>query len=94
VDKELKLEDFKVLYRSLRRGIPWIDHLLLGFLVWLEGLVIEARVKETVDEAIEEYETLHSPPEVRLPEPVYTEVDSPTSELLPEMRLQAPWRRD
>jgi hypothetical protein len=62
--------------------------------VWLEGLVIEARVKETVDEAIKTYETLHSSPEVRLPEPVYTEVDSPTSELLPEMRLQAPWRRD
>ena len=94
MDKELKLEDFKVLYRSLRRGIPWIDHLLLGFLVWLEELVIEARVKETVDEAIEEYETLHSPPEIRIPDPVYTEVDSPTSQLLPEMRLQAPWRRD
>jgi hypothetical protein len=93
VDKELKLEDFKVLYRSFRRGIPWIDHLLLGFLVWLEGLVIEARVKETVDRAIEEYEKVDSPV-VSLPDPIYTEVDSPTSELLPEMRLQSPWRRD
>jgi hypothetical protein len=92
VDKELKLEDFKVLYRSLKRDIPWIDHLLLGLLVWLEGLVIEARVKETVDRAIEEYEQVH-PPEVSLPDPIYTEVDSPTSELLPEMRLEAPWRR-
>jgi len=94
VDKELKLEEFKILYRHFRTWVPWINHLLLGFLVWLEGLVIEARVKETVDEAIEEYETLHSPPEVRLPDPIYTEVDSPTSELLPEMRLQSPWRRD
>ena len=93
MDKELKLEDFKVLYRSFRRGIPWIDHLLLGFLVWLEGLVIEARVKETVDRAIEEYEKVDSPV-VSLPDPIYTEVDSPTSELLPEMRLQSPWRRD
>jgi hypothetical protein len=92
VDKELKLEDFKVLYRSFRRGIPWIDHLLLGFLVWLEGLVIEARVKETVDQAIEKYE-LVDPVDVSLPDPVYTEVDSPTSQLLPEMRLQSPWRR-
>jgi hypothetical protein len=93
VDKELKLEEFKILYRHFRTWVPWIDHLLLGVLVWLEGLVIEARVKETVDRAIEEYEEVDSPI-VSLPEPVYTEVDSPTSELLPEMRLQAPWRRD
>ena len=93
MDKELKLEEFKILYRHFRTWVPWIDHLLLGVLVWLEGLVIEARVKETVDEAIEEYEKV-DPPEVRLPDPIYTEVDSPTSELLPEMRLQSPWRRD
>ena len=93
MDKELKLEDFKILYRLLKRGIPWFDHLLLGLLVWLEQIVIDARVKETVDRAIEEYELVDSPV-VSLPEPIYTEVDSPTSELLPEMRLEAPWRRD
>ena len=93
MDKELKLEEFKILYRHFKTWVPWINHLLLGFLVWLEELVIEARVTETVDRAIEEYENLDSPV-VSLPEPVYTEVKSPTSELLPEMRLQAPWRRD
>jgi hypothetical protein len=93
VDKELKLEEFKILYRHFKTWVPWINHLLLGFLVWLETLVIEARVTETVDRAIEEYEKLDSTV-VSLPEPVYTEVKSPTSELLPEMRLQAPWRRD
>jgi hypothetical protein len=93
VDKELKLEEFKILYRHFKTWVPWINHLLLGFLVWLEELVIEARVTETVDRAIEEYEKLDSTV-VSLPEPVYTEVKSPTSELLPEMRLQAPWRRD
>jgi hypothetical protein len=93
VDKELKLEEFKILYRHFKTWVPWINHLLLGFLVWLEELVIDARVTETVDRAIEEYEKLDSPV-VSLPEPVYTEVKSPTSELLPEMRLQAPWRRD
>lgn len=93
MDQKLRLEEFKSLYRSLRRGIPWLDHLILGLLVWLEELVIEARVKETVDRAINEYEQV-DPVEVSLPEPVYTEVDSPTSELLPEMRLQAPWRRE
>ena len=93
MDKELKLEEFKILYRHFKTWVPWINHLLLGFLVWLEELVIDARVTETVDRAIEEYEKLDSPV-VSLPEPVYTEVKSPTSELLPEMRLQAPWRRD
>ena len=93
MDKELKLEEFKILYRHFKTWVPWINHLLLGFLVWLEELVIEARVTETVDRAIEEYEKLDSTV-VSLPEPVYTEVKSPTSELLPEMRLQAPWRRD
>ena len=91
--KELKLEEFKILYRHFKTWVPWIDHLLLGVLVWLEGLVIEARVTETVDRAVEEYEQVDSPI-VSLPDPIYTEVDSPTSELLPEMRLQAPWRRD
>jgi hypothetical protein len=93
VAKELKLEEFKILYRHFKTWVPWIDHLLLGVLVWLEGLVIEARVTETVDRAVEEYEQVDSPI-VSLPDPIYTEVDSPTSELLPEMRLQAPWRRD
>ena len=92
MEQRLKLQEFRVLYRTWRRGIPWFDHLLLGLLVWLEEKVIDARVKAEVDQAIEDYKMI----EPSLPDmvtPIYTETKSPTSQLLPEMRLQAPWRR-
>ena len=85
----LCLNEFKTLYRVLRRGWPdWAAFLLLGFLVWVEGKTIRARVSNTVDEAISEYETLHSPPEVVVPPPVYSETGSG---FFDEMRLTAPW---
>ena len=85
----LCLNEFKTLYRVLRRGWPdWAAFLLLGFLVWVEGKTIRARVSNTVDEAIEEYETLHSPPEVVVPPPVYSETGSG---FFDEMRLTASW---
>ena len=69
--KELQLNEFKTLYRLLRRGWPdWAAFLLLGFLVWVEGRTIKVRVKNTVNDAIKEYETLHSPPEVVVSPPV------------------------
>jgi hypothetical protein len=61
---------------------------LLGFLVWVEGKVIKVRVEATVDEAIIEYETLHSPKTVVVPPPVYSETGS---DFFDEMRLTAPW---
>lgn len=97
MEQRLKLEEFRVLYRTWRRGIPWIDHLLLGLLVWLEEKLIDARVKVEVDEAIKEYETLQGAlarTEVPMPDmvtPIYTEKPSETSTSLPEMRLTAPW---
>ena len=85
----LCLNEFKTLYRVLRRGWPdWAAFLLLGFLVWVEGKTIRARVSNTVDEAIEEYETLHLPKEVVIPPPVYSETGS---DFFDEMRLTAPW---
>ena len=90
---ELKLAEFRVLYRTWRRGVPWIDHLLLGLLVWLEEKLIDARVKVEVDEAIEEYKKI----EPSMPDcvtPVYTEMPSATSTRLPEMRLTAPWYKE
>ena len=90
---ELKLAEFRVLYRTWRRGVPWLDHLLLGLLVWLEEKLIDARVKAEVDEAIEGYKKT----EPSMPDcvtPVYTEKPSATSTSLPEMRLTAPWYRD
>ena len=86
---KLILNEFKTLYRVLRRGWPdWASFLLLGFLVWVEEKIIRVRVETTVSEAIEEYETLHSPKEVVLPPPVYSETGS---DFFDEMRLTAPW---
>lgn len=94
MEQELKLNEFKVLYKTWRRGIPWLDHLILGLLVWLERKLIDYRVKTTVDEAIKEYETLHEVPMPDMVTPVYIEKPSEASTRLPEMRLTAPWYID
>jgi hypothetical protein len=92
---QLKLNEFKALYKAWKRGVPWLDHLLLGLLVWLETKLIDNRVKVELDEAIKEWETLQGelsptqPPSIQ--SPVYTEKPSETSTRLPEMRLTAPW---
>ena len=93
MEQKLKLEEFRVLYRTWRRGVPWIDHLLLGLLVWLEEKLIDARVKAEVDQAIEEYKKIE-PPMPDYVTPIYTEKPSDTSTSLPEMRLTAPWYKE
>jgi hypothetical protein len=88
-EPKLLLNEFKTLHRVLSRGLPpWASFLLLGFLVWVEERFIQQRVTNTVDEAIEEYETLHLPKEVVIPPPVYSETGS---DFFDEMRLTAPW---
>ena len=94
MEQELKLNEFKALYKTWRKGVPWLDHLILGLLVWLERKLIDYRIKTTVDEAIKEYETLHEVPMSNMVSPVYTEKPSETSTRLPEMRLTAPWYID
>ena len=88
-EPKLLLNEFQVLYKVLKRGLPpWASFLLLGFLVWVEEKVIDIRVETTVSEAIEEYETLHLPKEGVIPPPVYSETGS---DFFDEMRLTAPW---
>ena len=85
---QLILNEFKTLYRVLKRGLPpWASFLLLGFLVWVEGKTIKTRIKNEVDEAIKEYERV-DPPTVSVPPPVYSETGS---DFFDEMRLTAPW---
>ena len=85
---QLILNEFKALYRVLKRGLPpWASFLLLGFLVWVEGKFIQQRVTTTVDAAIAEYERV-DPPTVSVPPPVYSETGS---DFFDEMRLTAPW---
>jgi len=93
VEQGLRLNEFKALYKAWRTKIPWVDHLLLGLLVWLEEKLISTRVDNEVDQAIEEYEKMEEP----MPDcvtPVYTEKLSEASTRLPEMRLTAPWYTD
>jgi hypothetical protein len=85
------LNEFKALYKAWKTSVPWIDHLLLGLLVWLEQKLIDYRAKTVVDEAIKEWETLHEVPMPDMTTPIYTESRSETSTSLPEMRLTAPW---
>jgi ABC-type Fe3+-hydroxamate transport system substrate-binding protein len=67
----------------------WAAFLFLGLLVWIEGKTIKTRIKNEVDEAIEEYETLQADaPTVSVPPPVYSETGS---DFFDEMRLTAPW---
>ena len=88
-EPKLLLNEFKALHKTLTRKMPpWFSFLVFGFLVWVEEKFIQQRVTNTVSEAIEEYETLHSPPEVVIPPPVYSETGS---DFFDEMRLTAPW---
>jgi hypothetical protein len=91
VEQKLRLNEFKALYKTWKRGVPWLDHLLFGLLVWLESKLIDNRVRVELDEAIREWETLQ-PPSIQ--PPVYIEKPSDTSTRLPEMRLTAPWYID
>lgn len=85
---QLDLNEFRILYRGLSRRLPdWAAFLLLGLLVWIEQKTIRARIKNEVDEAIEEYEKVDPPTAVVSP-PVYSELGS---DFFDEMRLTAPW---
>ena len=89
--ERLRLNEFKALFKAWKRGVPWLDHLLLGVLVWIEEKLIDNRVRVELDEAIKEWKTLH-PPSIQ--SPVYTESPSETSTRLPEMRITSAWYID
>ena len=94
MEQELRFNEFKALYEALETGTVWIDHLLLGLLIWLETRFIDNRVKVEVDEAIKEDQTLHEEVMPDMVSPVYRESPSETSTRLSEMRLTAPWYID
>ena len=93
VASQLKLSEFKALYKVWKTNIPWVDHLLLGLLVWLEEKLIDNRVKVELDEAIEEWGDIVPPlPDMVTPE--YTETPGDNSLGVSEIRLTAPWYAD
>ena len=88
-EQQLVLNEFRTIYRVLRRGWPdWAAFLLLGFLVWVEGRTIKVRVKNTVSDAIEEYVKETGDPTPIVSPPVYSETGT---DFFDEMRLTAPW---
>ena len=92
VERRLRLNEFKELYKALKTGVVIIDYLLFSFVYWLEEKVIDVRVQNEVDEAIKDYNSLSD--ELFMDEllgTLYTEEPSKTSTRLPEMRLTAPW---
>ena len=96
--KELRLNEFKTLYKTWKTGIPPLDHLLLGLLSWFEQKLLNNRIKTDLDEAIEQWETLqnglaptHSSDNVS---PVYTESPGDNALGFSEMGLTAPWYDD
>jgi hypothetical protein len=88
VGKELRLNEFKNLYKAWKKGIPSWDHLLLAVLYWVEEHYIDVKARNAVDKAIKEVVLPLMPDCVT---PIYRESPSDTSTSLPEMRLTAPW---
>ena len=92
VERRLRLNEFKELYKVLKTGVVIIDYLLFSFVYWLEEKVIDSKIQNEVDQVIKDYNLLSD--ELFMDEllgPVYTERPSETSTSLPEMRLTAPW---
>jgi len=87
----LKLNIFKGIYDTAKTNNPIIDFLIFAFLYWLEDRYIEYKTKVAIDIAENEYHSQLDKEEKDWKEgAVIEEVDSPTSELLPEMRIHNP----
>jgi hypothetical protein len=86
---ELKLDEFKELYKRLQQLLPdWALFLVHKWLVWIENKYIDIPVKQTVDNAIKEYEKEEEEVNPSMPDPIYSETGSG---FFDEMRLSAPW---
>lgn len=92
---KLKLNVFKGIYDTCKTSNPVINFLIFSFLYWLEERYIDYKIKIAIDTAEEEYHREMDAVEQDWKEAaVITETKSPTSDLLPEMRIQAPWTID
>ena len=54
--KHLHLQDFKQLYKKVRTPIPYVNWLILGFLVYLEQQYIPIKVNTEIDAALDSYQ--------------------------------------
>lgn len=52
---KLRLNKFREAYTQTK-GLPiWIRHLILGLLLWIEDHYIQAKVTQTIDDAVSRY---------------------------------------
>jgi len=92
---KLKLNIFKGIYDSCKTNNPIINFFIFSLLFWLEERYIDYKTKVAIDVAEIEYHHKMDKIEKDWKEAaVITETKSPTSELLPEMRIRAPWVED
>ena len=57
MERKLKINHSKELYKSLKTPFPPINFLILGMLMGLEQRWIDLKAKQTVDNAIEDYKS-------------------------------------
>ena len=57
MERKLKINHFKELYKSLKTPFPPINFLILGMLIGLEQRWINLKAEQTVDKAIEDYKS-------------------------------------
>ena len=57
MERKLKINHFKELYKSLKTPFPPINFLILGMLMGLEQRWINLKAEQTVDNAIEDYKS-------------------------------------
>lgn len=88
--QKLHVIHFRQLYQRLQTEVVWLDHLILGLLVWLEARYIDIKAESAVDQALKEF----NPDIDDCSSPVYQEQPSEGSTSLPEMRLRAHWYKE
>ena len=53
--KHLHTGQFKQIYKDVKTPLPYVNFLILGFLVWLEQLYLDYTIKANIDSAIDDY---------------------------------------
>tara|TARA_R110000868_G_C10709861_1_gene749830 strand:+ start:533 stop:838 length:306 start_codon:yes stop_codon:yes gene_type:complete len=92
---KLRTRELQEIKDKLHTNKPWLDLLISVLLAKVEEYlyesIVNARVKEEVSQAIQEYHEVMDEVEPMVAPPVYSERFTDASTSLPEMRLTAPW---
>ena len=83
MNQKLRLNEFKELYRRLKRDNVVLDHLLLAVIYWLEQHFLDLKVETAVNKALHDFERVNTAP-TGVPAPIYSSDGV-------DMRLTAPY---